>query len=147
MVVLRKALPDDVYAMAHIEHAAFSDPWPASGFRELLAASAARVTIADRAGTIVGYTVMMIAADEAELANIAVRDTERGLGLGRRLLDAALAAAVGEGVRWVYLEVRESNAAARGLYTSAGFTVIGRRARYYDKPTEDALLMRWDAPA
>lgn len=144
--MLRTALPDDVYAMAHIEHAAFSDPWPASGFRELLAASAARVTIAERAGTVVGYTVMIVAADEAELANIAVRDTERGEGLGRRLLDAALAAAVGEGVLSVYLEVRESNTAARGLYTSVGFLTSGRRARYYDKPTEDALLMRWVAP-
>lgn len=132
--------------MAHIEATAFSDPWPVSGFRELLATSAARVTIAERDGTTVGYTVMMVAADEAELANIAVLETERGQGLGRRMLEAALSAALKEGVCSVYLEVRESNTAARGLYASLGFAVAGRRARYYSKPAEDALLMHWRAP-
>ena len=144
-MTLRTARADDVYAMAHIESVAFSDPWPASGFRDLLASSAARVTVADRQGTVLGYTVMMVAADEAELANIAVRETERGLGLGRRLLEAALAAAVQERVAAVFLEVRESNAAARSLYASVGFRLAGRRAGYYDKPREDALIMRWDA--
>ncbi len=142
---LRQARADDVYAMAHIESVAFSDPWPASGFRDLLASSAARVTVAEREGTVLGYTVMIVAADEAELANIAVRETERGLGLGRRLLEAALAAAVEDGVIAVYLEVREANAAARSLYTSVGFKTAGRRVGYYDKPREDALIMRWDA--
>ena len=49
-----------------------------------------------------------------------------------------------EGVRALYLEVRDSNAAARALYGSLGFTQVGRRRGYYQHPTEDALLLRRD---
>jgi ribosomal-protein-alanine N-acetyltransferase len=42
----------------------------------------------------------------------------------------------------VFLEVRESNGGARALYASRGFEVAGRRAKYYRKPVEDALVLR-----
>jgi ribosomal protein S18 acetylase RimI-like enzyme len=47
----------------------------------------------------------------------------------------------------MFLEVRASNAAARALYASAGFVAVGRRARYYRDPDEDAVVMRWRADA
>jgi ribosomal-protein-alanine N-acetyltransferase len=53
-----------------------------------------------------------------------------------------LEAGVARGASVALLEVRESNAAARTLYARWGFTVAGRRKRYYSHPTEDALLMR-----
>jgi ribosomal-protein-alanine N-acetyltransferase len=42
----------------------------------------------------------------------------------------------------LFLEVRESNAAARALYAARGFEPIARRARYYRKPVEDAIVLR-----
>ena len=48
------------------------------------------------------------------------------------------------GVRALYLEVRESNSAARALYESLGFEQVGRRRGYYQYPSEDALLLRRD---
>ena len=48
----------------------------------------------------------------------------------------------GRGVRTAFLEVRESNSAARALYGSRGFTEIDRRRNYYRRPVEDALVMR-----
>ncbi len=129
--------------MARIEAESFSDPWPASAFRDLLSAPAARLTVADVAGAVIGYTVVMAAADEAELANIAVQQDARGHGYGRLLLEAALAAARDDGVRAMFLEVRESNAAARALYSALGFAEVGRRKRYYVRPAEDALIMVW----
>jgi ribosomal-protein-alanine N-acetyltransferase len=80
--------------------------------------------------------------DEGELANLAVAASDRGQGVGAALLDAMLDDASARGTLQVYLEVRESNAAARRLYASKGFEEIGRRKQYYRSPTEDALILR-----
>ncbi len=81
---------------------------------------------------------------EAGLIDIRVLSHHQGSGIGRRLLSEALHQLGAEQVTTVYLEVRESNIAARKLYTSLGFLPEGRRAAYY--PTvdgrEDAVLMR-----
>ena len=83
-----------------------------------------------------------IVVDEAEIANLAVEPAARRSGAGRLLLDSALGEAAARGVRTVYLEVRESNEAARSLYASRGFDEIGRRRAYYAHPREDALVLR-----
>lgn len=145
-IQLRPATVDDVPRLAQLEREAFPDPWDAAAFRSLLRGAASRVTVAEADGLVVGYTVLVRAADEGELANIAVAAERRGCGLGRLLLDDALALARAEAVSAVYLEVRESNAAARHLYETAGFEAIGRRRRYYRAPDEDAVLMRWRPP-
>ena len=82
------------------------------------------------------------AGDEGEIANLAVAPSARRHGIGAALLDASLGEARRRGVKQVYLEVRESNAAARALYERRGFSVVGRRKRYYRHPDEDALLLR-----
>ena len=135
-------------AMAGIELASFSDPWPASAFTDLMRARHARVTVAVNEHDIaVGYSVLLAVADEGEIANIAVASTLRGRGVGARLLDQALLDAQREGVRSVYLEVRTSNHAARDLYASRAFVAVGRRRAYYRNPLEDALVLRWDNPS
>jgi ribosomal-protein-alanine N-acetyltransferase len=66
--------------------------------------------------------------------------------VGGRLLDDALAAADASAISAVYLEVRTSNQAARALYESRGFRMVGRRRSYYQQPTEDALVLRRTHP-
>ena len=83
----------------------------------------------------------VFAADEAEIANLAVADDERGQGVGAALLDAVLQAAEARGSASIYLEVRESNSVARRLYGSRGFSAVGRRRGYYRRPSEDALIL------
>jgi ribosomal-protein-alanine N-acetyltransferase len=73
--------------------------------------------------------------------NMAIHPGWRGRGLGRLLLNKALAAAYALGVRRATLEVRRSNTAARRLYESAGFTMIDVRPNYYSEPVEDALVL------
>ena len=127
--------------MHAIERAAFQDPWSAAQLTACLSADDVFL-VAERAGAIVGYAIAQVAADEAEIVNVAVAPTARGRGIGRALVRSAVAAAASCGARAVYLEVRESNAVARRLYEAEGFAVAGRRRGYYRTPTEDAILLR-----
>jgi ribosomal-protein-alanine N-acetyltransferase len=147
-ISIRPTLAVDVPEMASIEALAFSDPWPASSFHELLAHPFSRMaTATDEAGGIVGYCIILRAADEAEIANIATAPGARRRGIGARLLDEAITAVESAGGVAMFLEVRESNTAARALYASRGFAAVGRRRGYYRHPVEDALVLRRDATA
>jgi ribosomal-protein-alanine N-acetyltransferase len=88
-----------------------------------------------------GMILARTAADEAEVLTLAVRPELRGQGLGRALLDAAIAEARSSGAACMVLEVAVGNKPARRLYERAGFTQVGRRRRYYASG-EDALVLR-----
>jgi ribosomal-protein-alanine acetyltransferase len=89
-----------------------------------------------------GFLVARHLTPEWELENIVVDPTERRNGLGMRLIQALLVKARETNSEAVFLEVRESNAAARSLYEKAGFELTGRRKAYYANPAEDAVLYR-----
>jgi ribosomal-protein-alanine N-acetyltransferase len=93
-----------------------------------------------------GYLVAWFIMDEGEIANLAVAPEARSHGVGTLLLGTAIAMARRREVGTIYLEVRDSNAAARALYASHGFQEIGRRRRYYRRPVEDALVLRLVLP-
>ena len=141
---LRPAKPSDVSRIAAIEAQSFSDPWSASSFRSLVSGGLVwfRVAADDVTGEVIGYILVWFAADEAELANIAVAPGMRGRRIGAALLDQALAAAEERGTTHMFLEVRDSNERARALYASRGFEEVGRRRGYYRRPVEDALILR-----
>jgi len=142
--VIRGARRDDVDDIAAIERRVFSDPWSAGSFRALFGNPLVHFAVAEDAidGRVVGYVVSWFVVDEAEIANLAVANEVRRAGIGARLLDHALDIARERRSHVVFLEVRESNAGARALYASRGFEVAGRRAKYYRKPVEDALVLR-----
>jgi len=89
-----------------------------------------------------GFLIARHVAGEWELENIVVASTARREGLGKQLLDALLARAWETNSEAVFLEVRESNTAARSLYERAGFRQTDRRKSYYAEPAEDAVLYR-----
>src|SRR5579883_2655943 len=127
---LRPARPGDLDAIVAIERVAFTDPpWSRAS------------------GGGLGDVVACVVVDEAEIANLAVAPERRRTGIGRRLLEAAVTSAVLGGARVLYLEVRESNTAARALYGARGFVLAGRRSDYYRNPVEDALVLRLDLRA
>ena len=141
--VVRRATDGDVKAVAAIERSAFADPWPEEAFEAQLQRRVAWFAVAEVDREVAGYLVAFMVADEAEIANIAVRKDLRGRGIGASLLDASLNEAQARGVSSVYLEVRESNAVARRLYASRGFRKVGLRRSYYRNPTENAIVLRW----
>lgn len=145
-LTIRPAEPADIAAVVQIEREAFTDPWSARSFEALIGRDELLFEVATQGegviARVVGYYVVYLAFEVGELANVAVGSAARGRGVGRGLMQHALQAARGRGVMELFLEVRESNSAARRLYESLGFVEIGRRARYYDRPVEDALVLR-----
>lgn len=141
-MVVRRAGPNDCEAVAAAEKVLFADPWSRRSFAELVDRPGVQFLVATLDDAVAGYAIAYAAADEAELANLAVVPARQRHGVGRRLLDAVLAAVQREGAVEIWLEVRPSNAAARALYERAGFTEVGLRRRYYDRPVEDAIVMR-----
>jgi ribosomal-protein-alanine N-acetyltransferase len=97
-----------------------------------------RVCILD--GRIAGFAVSRVTAPgERELLNLAVRTEFRRRGVGAQLVRQLVTEA---GV-CVFLEVRESNRAARLFYKALGFQEVGIRSTYYDNPPESGIVMKF----
>jgi [ribosomal protein S18]-alanine N-acetyltransferase len=99
------------------------------------------VRVAEEEGIVCGLVVFRTMADEAEILNLAVDSTSRRRGIGSRLMEDVLAACKTAGVKRIFLEVRDSNDAARKFYLRIGFTEVVRRRKYYSEPMEDALVL------
>jgi [ribosomal protein S18]-alanine N-acetyltransferase len=104
--------------------------------------STAQPNSQEAATELAGFLVAVHIATESELENIAVSPTIRRQSIGRQLLATLMAAARETQSEAVFLEVRESNVAARALYEKEGFTQTGRRKAYYPDTQEDAILYR-----
>lgn len=139
---IRPLTADDLPGVMRIEELSFSTPWRASTFRALLMRTDTDLFAAEAGGALVGYAACWTVADQSELGNVAVAPEARGLGAGGALVDAVLGRVRARGARECFLEVRESNEDAQSVYRRRGFVVVGRRRGYYDKPREDALVMR-----
>jgi ribosomal-protein-alanine N-acetyltransferase len=142
--LLRPATDADLNEIVQIERACFADPWTEESFRRLLVGHPAIFQVIGYPPNVevAGYVIAFAVGEDAELLNVAVEPNFRGRGLAGQMLDAVLIELGARGVRSAFLEVRESNRAARALYGSRGFTEIGRRRNYYRRPVEDALVMR-----
>jgi len=100
--------------------------------------------VAEQEGLAVGFICFRVAADEAEVLNLAVQPSARQQGIGSRLLDQTLREAVRKGAHRVFLEVRETNRLAIQFYQRYGFEVTMQRRGYYAEPPEDALVLARD---
>ena len=141
-LLLRPAAREDLPALRRLEALCFSDPWSEEGLASQLSAESGETVVAQMDGETVGYLAMTLIPPEAEVCRVAVDPHRRRLGLGRRLLTDYFRRH--PETECVFLEVRESNLAARGLYTALGFAEVGCRRRYYTNPTEDAVVMKWE---
>ena len=132
----------DISEVTRIETAAFSTPWSEATFRSLLDRPGVELWVAEWGEQLAAYAILWRVLDEGELANVAVRQDLRGLGIGSGLLSRILKVAQESGVRSLYLEVRESNELARQMYARRGFLEIGVRKGYYEGPREDARVLK-----
>lgn len=141
MLTVRQMEEADLGSVARIEASIFSKPWSEEGFRDSLKLPNTVYLVAEQDGSIAGYIGMLCVLDEGEITNVAVAEGFRRQGIGERLLSSLLQAGRKEGVDSFTLEVRESNSSARKLYRKLGFQEEGIRRNFYEKPTEDAILM------
>ena len=102
------------------------------------------IMVAERAGEPVGFGVMWVVTETAQLLEFAVAQSHRrqgaGTGLMRRLMEAARL----RGCEKMELELHEGNYPAQSFYEKMGFEIKGRRRRFYDMGQgrmSDAILM------
>ncbi|MET0277026.1 MAG: GNAT family N-acetyltransferase [Pseudorhodoplanes sp.] len=145
--VIAEATPRDVGPIASLHADSFRRGWSEDEIESLLTD---RSVVAHRAGIgnkFAGFIISRMAADEAEILTVAVASNYRGRSVARGLLRYHLGRLMAFGVRKVFLEVEEGNAAALRLYRRAGFVEAGRRDGYYPKPegkATGALVLRRD---
>ena len=125
------------------KHAVTASHWSPKQYDGLFEESASRLALViEEEGSVVGFLIARAIAAEWEIENLAVAGPARRRGLGTRLLGECLDRVRGQGGTAVFLEVRESNGAARALYEQWAFEEAWRRPRYYQQPEEDASLYR-----
>ena len=138
---VRRMTMEDGAAVAEMEHQLFPDAWSEKSILETLEQTNTICLIAEKAGRTAGYLLAYTAADEAEIARIAVVKELQRQGAARALLAELESVCGSEGIKKILLDVRSGNGAARALYTSTGFKEDGIRQRFYENPVEDAILM------
>lgn len=152
-VRIRPATPGDLRAILALERASpTAARWGTALYEELLRAPASgRVAlVAEQASgeaDVIAFLVARQVEREWEVENIAVNESSRRQGVGSLLLGAFLDLARRSASEAIFLEVRESNHAARALYEKWRFVLSGRRPAYYSAPQEDALVYRLSFPA
>lgn len=138
----RRMTADDLDAVTAIEDEIYIHPWTRGNFSDSLNAGY-QCWISECDGQFIGYSVVMIAAGEAHLLNMSISSGWQRRGLGSELLRFIIGLARDYAAEKIYLEVRPTNAAARALYSGAGFSEIAVRRGYYPAgdSREDAVVM------
>lgn len=133
-----KATAAQAPAIAALEARCFpADPWPA----ETILYKINEFFLALEGDEILGYLCLSHVLDEGSIDNIAVAPEKRRRGIAEALLAAGDAEARRLGLAFITLEVRAGNEPALRLYEKHGFSRVGLRRGYYEKPKEDAILM------
>jgi len=141
---LRDASNRDLPQIVEIERLSFDNPWSQDSFLRELSLPFSRTIVAIRvnetAESVVGYLCRWLVADECHILNVAVRPTARRGGIAGRMMVSAIQEARHEKARFVTLEVRRSNLAARSLYRKLNFEERRLRRNYYGAG-DDAIVM------
>ena len=140
-MIIRTMQKGDVAAVAALEAQIFSMPWSAAGFADTLPREDVIFLVAYEQDELLGYVGIYCTLDEGEITNVAVAPAARRRGIARALLTELKRQLACRNVARIVLEVRVSNEPAIRLYEQMGFSVLGVRKNFYEKPAEDAYIM------
>ena len=139
---VRAATFADIPALLTLERGApTAAHWSEADYLRLFS-EPGRVALLIEEECIHGFIIGRDLGQEWEIENIVVANSAQHHGIGQRLVRELLDLATKRGAQAVFLEVRESNRAARALYSKSGFVETGRRQSYYQDPEEDAILYK-----
>lgn len=131
----------DISTVEQIEKSIFSLPWSVKSFADAANTPENVYLVCECTGEIAGYCGMWTVLGEGNITNIAVSPSYRRSGVAEALLKELERRARLKDVTVFFLEVRQSNEAAKRLYEKLGYSPIGVRKRFYEKPVEDAIVM------
>lgn len=126
-IIVRELKVEDSAAVAEMEQQIFSDSWSEKSVLETVQQKQSVCFAAEKAGHLLGYLLAYHAADEAEIARIAVQKEARRQGAAGKLMQALEHYCEEHKMEKLLLDVRESNEAARSFYTKNGFVEDGIR--------------------
>lgn len=125
---------------AELEKRCFSSPWELEEYEKSRQREDFSCLCAYTDGEFSGFLMAFHVLDECHLLDIATEEKFRRRGIGAALICELMKRAGEKDGSVIYLEVREKNQAARGLYEKLGFVPVGKRKDYYKYPTDDAVL-------
>lgn len=128
--------------IAALEREAFSNPWTLEMIQSSMTSDFDHVEVMEKDGTFQGYIIYSVVCDSADLLRVAAKPEYRRQGIGTSLMEMMIKDCEKSGVQNIFLEVRQSNAPAIGMYGRFGFQEISRRKRYYTSPVEDGIVMQ-----
>lgn len=142
-LTIRAMSESDLDEIIAIEKKSFADPWSQRLFREtLLFPHSVNFVLESPGGEVVGYLNLYLIAQEGHLLNLAIHPAWRRQGLATAMLAHTIQYLRQRQALQLFLEVREKNQSAIGLYRKLGFEVVGKRKKYYAETNEDALVMQ-----
>ncbi len=140
-IIIRKLLETDIVELTRIEAESFSVPWSSKDFANLLHHDYCLYLVAEVEGKVAGCCGLTNSFGEGNIDNVVVDSQFRNKGIAQRLLQELIRTGEAEGIEAFTLEVRVSNAPAIHIYEKYGFVSEGIRPDFYEKPTEDAMIM------
>ena len=131
-IIVRKMQPEDLLQVCEIERDNFSLPWSEKSFLESMEREDTVFLVACEEKEIAGYIGWYCIAGIGEITNVAVKTSHRRKGIGGMLLEKLYEEGMSLDTREFFLEVREYNEAAIGLYAALGFVKEGIRKNFYE---------------
>ena len=131
----------DIPQVMELEKQSSLECWTANGYQESLSNTNYNILVAKSEGKVVGFLSMYVVGDEGYICNIAVDSIFRNCGIGTFLAEKTIEYSKYEKLKFLSLEVRESNAVAIKFYKKLGFVNLGMRKAFYSNPTENAVIM------
>ncbi len=133
---------EDIVKIAELEASLFEDKaWSLELIKsELESLQNLVIVVKDDFSEIIGYIIIKVILDEAEVLRFGVKKERQGQGIGKGLLMMALDVLRKRGVKKVFLEVSADNTKAQRLYEKLEFKKVGERKDYYS-PGKPAFIM------
>jgi ribosomal-protein-alanine N-acetyltransferase len=142
IIAIEKARTSHIDSVYNIECEQFPFPWKKSLLLAELSNSISsfHITIIPESDEVVGFIIFWLLGDVLEIHKIAVKEEYKRMGIGSMMINFAQKVGMEQGIKKIFLEVRESNKTAFHFYHQLGFKKMTCREKYYQNPPENAII-------